>query len=86
MQELLIRGFMPATEFATLWNFQLQLSPFLFCNFLHFYLATNRLAESATTRFEHSHDVLMGGLLAGLPALCSNGLLKGITSYMQSNK
>ena len=41
------------------------------------------LAESATTRFEHSHDVLMGGLLAGLPALCSNGLLKGITSYFR---
>jgi hypothetical protein len=40
------------------------------------------LAESATTRFEHSHDVLMGGLPAGLPALCSNGLLKGITSQL----
>jgi hypothetical protein len=28
MQEPLLRGFMPAMELATLWNFQLQLSPF----------------------------------------------------------
>jgi hypothetical protein len=41
------------------------------------------LSESATTRFEHSRDVLMGGLLAGLPALCSNGLLRGIGSYFR---
>jgi len=41
------------------------------------------LSESATTRFEHSHDVLMGGLLAGLPALCSNGLLRGIGAYFR---
>jgi len=33
--------FMPATGFATLWNFQLQLYGFLLCNFCHFYLATN---------------------------------------------
>jgi len=41
------------------------------------------LSESASTRFEHSRDVLMGGLLAGLPALCSNGLLRGIGSYFK---
>ena len=32
---------MHATGFATLWIFQLQLYGFLFCNFLHFLLATN---------------------------------------------
>ncbi len=38
--------FMHATGFATLWIFQLQLYGFLFCNFLHFLLATNTLDPS----------------------------------------
>ncbi|MBF8248857.1 MAG: hypothetical protein HW374_1657 [Bacteroidetes bacterium] len=41
------------------------------------------LAESATARFEISRDVAMGGLLAGLPALCANGLLSGIGKFLQ---
>ena len=40
------------------------------------------LAEGAVTRFEASSDVVMGGLLAGLPALCANGLLIGIGKYL----
>jgi hypothetical protein len=39
------------------------------------------LAECATTRFEAGHDVQMAGLLVGLPALCANGLLRGIGRY-----
>ena len=41
------------------------------------------LAECATARFEHACDVSMGGLLAGLPALCANGILSGIDKYLQ---
>lgn len=41
------------------------------------------LAECATAHFEHSRDVDMGGLLAGLPALCANGLLSGIDKYLK---
>lgn len=41
------------------------------------------LAECATAHFEHSHDVTMGGLLAGLPALCANGLLSGVDKYLK---
>lgn len=44
-------------------------------------MAAVGLAESATTHFEASRDVPMGGLLAGLPALCANGLLSGIGKY-----
>jgi len=40
------------------------------------------LAECATARFEPAHDVMMGGLLAGLPALCANGLLSGVGKYL----
>lgn len=40
------------------------------------------LAGSAVTRFEAGRDVEMGGLLAGLPALCDNGLLSGLGKYM----
>ncbi len=40
------------------------------------------LAACATTRFEACTDVMMGGLLAGLPALCGNGLLSGIGKYL----
>ncbi len=41
------------------------------------------LATGATTRFEASHDVAMGGLLAGLPALCANGLLTGLDRHLK---
>lgn len=40
------------------------------------------LVECATARFEPAHDVDMGGLLAGLPALCANGLLSGIGKHL----
>ncbi|MDP2842259.1 MAG: hypothetical protein Q8O06_01295, partial [Acetobacterium sp.] len=46
-------------------------------------MAAIGLAESATTHFEQSCDVAMGGLLAGLPALCANGLLSGIGKFYQ---
>jgi len=39
------------------------------------------VVEYATTRFEPSCDVQMGGLLAGLPALCANGLFSGLGKY-----
>ncbi len=41
------------------------------------------LAECATTRFEHCSDVEMGGLLAGMPSLCANGLLSGIGKHLK---
>ena len=41
------------------------------------------IAECATAHFEHAHDVTMGGLLAGLPALCANGLLSGVDKYLK---
>jgi hypothetical protein len=41
------------------------------------------LAQSAATRFESAVDVSLGGLLAGLPALCANGLLSGIGKYLK---
>jgi transposase-like protein len=40
------------------------------------------LIKSATTRFERCLDVATGGVLAGLPALCSNGLLSGLGRYV----
>jgi hypothetical protein len=40
------------------------------------------LATGASARFEHCHDVAMGGLLAGLPALCANGLFSGIGKHL----
>ena len=39
------------------------------------------VAEYATTRFEPGCDVQMGGLLAGLPALCANGLFSGLGKH-----
>ena len=42
-----------------------------------------RLAAGATTRFEAGHDVALAGLLAGLPALCANGLLSGLGRYLK---
>lgn len=41
------------------------------------------VATSATTRFEAGHDVAMAGLLAGLPALCANGLLSGLGRHLK---
>jgi transposase-like protein len=40
------------------------------------------LMKSAVTRFERCQDVNLGGLLAGLPALCSNGLLSGLDRHL----
>lgn len=40
------------------------------------------LMKSAVTRFERCRDVAMGGLLAGLPALCGNGLLSGLGRHL----
>jgi hypothetical protein len=45
--------------------------------------ATLHLAQSAATRFEPANDVLMGGLLTGLPALWANGLFSGIGKHLQ---
>jgi len=44
------------------------------------------LVESAVTRFEPCRDVSMGGLLAGLPALCANGLLSGLDKHLSLPK
>lgn len=44
------------------------------------------LAQCASARFEPCSDVMMGGLLAGLPALCANGLLSGVGKYHQLPK
>ncbi len=40
------------------------------------------LAGSAAARFERCADVDMGGLLAGLPSLCGNGLLSGLGKHL----
>lgn len=40
------------------------------------------LAGCAAARFERCDDVELGGLLAGLPALCANGLLSGIGKHL----
>ncbi len=44
------------------------------------------LIHCAGTRFEHCTDVAMGGVLAGLPALCGNGLLSGLGRHMSLPK
>jgi hypothetical protein len=44
------------------------------------------LAQCATAHFEQCRDVMMGGLLAGLPALCANGLFSGIGKYLRLPK
>ena len=41
------------------------------------------LSQCATTRFEPGCDVLMAGVLAGLPALCANGLLSGLGRHLK---
>lgn len=40
------------------------------------------IACSTSARFERCDDVVMGGLLAGLPALCANGLFSGIGKHL----
>jgi hypothetical protein len=40
------------------------------------------LIDSAATRFERCVDVDMAGVLAGLPALCGNGLLSGLDRHL----
>jgi hypothetical protein len=44
------------------------------------------LVACATARFEAGHDVQMAGLLAGLPALCANGLLTGLRKHLHLPK
>ncbi len=44
------------------------------------------LVACATARFEAGHDVQMAGLLAGLPALCANGLLTGLGRHLHLPK
>ncbi len=44
------------------------------------------VAAGASARFERCDDVSMGGLLAGLPALCANGLLSGIGKHLSLPK
>ena len=45
-------------------------------------MAALGLVKSVTARFERCDDVMMGGLLAGMPALCANGLLSGIGKHL----
>lgn len=45
-------------------------------------MAALGLIKSVTARFARCDDVMMGGLLAGLPALCANGLLSGIGKHL----
>jgi hypothetical protein len=40
------------------------------------------LVHSASARHEHCQDVMMGGVLAGLPSLCANGLLSGLDKHL----
>jgi len=44
------------------------------------------LINCASTRFERCLDVAMGGVLAGLPALCGNGLLSGLGRHLSLSK
>jgi transposase-like protein len=44
------------------------------------------LVGGAVPRFESCRDVSMGGLLAGLPALCGNGLLSGLERHLSLPK
>jgi len=40
------------------------------------------LAENAATRFESATDLVLGGVLCGLPALCANGLFSGLGRHL----
>lgn len=44
------------------------------------------LVQSANARHEHCVDVPMGGVLAGLPALCANGLFSGLDRHLSLSK
>lgn len=44
------------------------------------------LINCAKTRYDHCLDVAMGGVLIGLPALCSNGLLSGLERHLSLAK
>jgi transposase-like protein len=44
------------------------------------------LAEGAATRFEPATDIALGGVLCGLPALCSNGLFTGLERHLSLPK
>lgn len=44
------------------------------------------LLKNAATRFVGCRDVAFGGLLAGLPALCANGLLSGLDRHLSLPK
>jgi hypothetical protein len=44
------------------------------------------LVDGAVTRHETCADVMMGGVLAGLPVLCGNGLLSGVGKYLSLPK
>jgi hypothetical protein len=49
-------------------------------------MAALGVIDGAITRFEACKDVTMGGLLAGLPALCTNGLLSGLGKHLSLPK
>jgi hypothetical protein len=44
------------------------------------------LLKCAATRFANCRDVVLGGLLTGLPALCANGLLSGLDRHLSLPK
>ncbi len=48
--------------------------------------AIGLVESSAVARYESCQDVHMGGVLAGLPALCSNGLFSGLEKHFSLPK
>ena len=44
------------------------------------------LAGGAATRFESATDIALGGVLCGLPALCTNGLFTGLDRHLSLPK
>lgn len=49
-------------------------------------MASMGLTDGASVQFEKCSDVVLGGVLVGLPALCANGLFSGIKKYFQLPK
>ncbi len=49
-------------------------------------MAALGVIDGATTRFEACKDVAFGGLLAGLPVLCANGLFSGLRKHLSLPK
>jgi hypothetical protein len=45
--------------------------------------AASGLADGTATRFEPGQDILLGGVLCGLPALCANGLFSGLDRHLR---